>query len=90
MFDYPMTASLSIPADVSASSMNAPGGPTYAPAPVSASAVAPCACGGQPYGQPAFLGMPGVDFWSFGTWPGYLKIVAGVAVVGVGYKLVMR
>ena len=77
--------------------------PTVAPASISATALqapmvqgvpgvggsvdgAACQCGGQP----AFLGMPGVDLWSFGTWPYALKVGTGVVAAYGIYKLAMR
>lgn len=75
--------------------------PTVAPASVSQGALqapmvqgvpgvqgdAACQCGA---GQPAFLGMPGVDFWSFSTWPYALKVGTGVVAAYGVYKLAMR
>lgn len=46
-----------------------------------------CQCGGD---KPAFLGMPGVDLWSFSTWPYALKVGTGVVALYGAYKLAMR
>lgn len=76
--------------------------PTVAPASISATALqapmvqgvpgvgadgAACQCGA---GQSAFLGMPGVDLWSFSTWPYALKVGTGVVAAYGVYKLAMR
>ena len=86
-YNYPMISAPTVaPASISATALQAPmvqGVPGVS----GMSDGAACQCGS---GQSAFLGMPGVDFYQFSTWPYALKVGTGlVAAYGV-YKLAMR
>lgn len=86
MIEYPP---VTVPVGVSATAVQSP---TVVGVPSSVGATVCTDCGNPANAAnvPAFLGMPGVDFWSFSTWPYALKVGTGVVAAYGVYKLAMR
>jgi tetrahydromethanopterin S-methyltransferase subunit D len=76
-----------VPAEVTVATLAAP--PIQA-APAANAQTGVCTDCGAPAAAPGFLGMPGVDFWSWSTWPTSFKLGAGVLGAYAVYKVAMR
>ena len=80
-FNYADVQFTTVPADVQVQVLAQP--------PVEGAPSACTDCGAKQQ-QPGFLGMPGVDFFSFSTWPYSFKVGAGVLGAYAIYKVAMR
>ena len=86
MIDYPP---VTVPVGVSATAVQSPM-VVGVPSTTGATVCTDCGNPANAANAPAFLGMPGVDFWSFSTWPYALKVGTGVVAAYGVYKLAMR